>query len=241
MCTVSFFPLNETDFILTSNRDEAPDRTPLAPEIYAIEHTKTLFPKDKNAGGTWIGASEKNRVLCILNGGFSFHKRKEKYRISRGLIVKELLVCDGLITTIEHMEFQDIEPFTLILIDWNSKLKCYELVWDGEKKHLTVLTNKPHIWSSSSLYSEQMKIERRHWFKTFNKDANLSSKSILEFHKTAGKGNLDYGVIMDRGFVKTTSITQIKKEQNQVQMQFIDLIHNSKSVKTLETLAVLNE
>ena len=46
---------------------------------------------------------------------------------------------------------------------------------------------------------------------------------MLRFHKTAGQNNLDYGVVMNRGFVKTTSITQIEKSDSLVEMQYTDL------------------
>ncbi|NNL33575.1 MAG: hypothetical protein HKO80_10250 [Flavobacteriaceae bacterium] len=241
MCTVSFFPINNGDFILTTNRDEAPNRLSLAPDFYEIKNVRTLFPKDKNAGGTWIGASEKNRVLCILNGGFSFHKRKDKYRISRGLIVKELLVCEDLNPTIDSMDFEGVEPFTLILIDWNTELICYELVWTGQKKHLTLVDNKPGIWSSSSLYNHEMKTERHKWFESFINTSELTSSTILNFHKSTGKGNDEYGFIMDRGFVKTTSITQIIKSKNKLTMYFNDFINKKEVTKILKPLSMINE
>ena len=78
MCTVTIFPTRNNDFVLTSNRDETPNRISLKPDFYNIEDTKMLYPKDKLAGGTWIGISEKNRVICLLNGGFKIHKRQQK-------------------------------------------------------------------------------------------------------------------------------------------------------------------
>ena len=77
MCTVTFLPLGNTDFILTSNRDEQRLRETLPPKIYEEDGVEMLFPKDKVAGGTWIGTSSKKRLVCVLNGGFIKHKRKE--------------------------------------------------------------------------------------------------------------------------------------------------------------------
>ena len=128
MCTVTLFPTSDNDFVLTSNRDEAPNRISLEPDFYNIENTTLLFPKDKVAGGTWIGVSEKNRVICLLNGGFKIHKRQPKYRVSRGVVTKDLLITDNIERCIENYNFDDIEPFTVVVADWNSKLKFYELV-----------------------------------------------------------------------------------------------------------------
>jgi len=241
MCTVTFVPLTENEFVLTSNRDEAPDRMTIPPEIYSINETKVLFPKDKNAGGTWIGASEKNRVLCLLNGGFEYHKRLDKYRASRGIIVRDLLVCQNFAEAVNGVDLTNIEPFTLVIVDWNDSLKCFELVWDGSDKHFKELPNEPIIWSSSTLYTEAMKEERKSWFETFKTKSVLTSETLLKFHNTAGTENENYGVVMDRGFVKTTSITQIKKLGQNVMMNFQDLNNQSTFSETLNTMQEINE
>ena len=49
MCTVSFIPLSNEDFILTSNRDESPNRKTLTPQKYEINNVQLLFPKDEVA------------------------------------------------------------------------------------------------------------------------------------------------------------------------------------------------
>ena len=64
---------------------------------------------------------------------------------------------------------------------------------------------------------------------------------LMNFHKTAGKGNEDYGVIMDRFFVKTTSITQIVKKNNTVQMTFENLQTNSKSAQSFNFPISVND
>jgi len=223
MCTVTIFPKGNDDFIITSNRDETPNRISLLPEIYTINNSKILFPKDEISDGTWIGVSDKNRMLCLLNGGFKIHERQTEYRLSRGVVVKELLVSENIVEAISSFDFHDIEPFTLVISDWNEHLKFMELVWDGSDKYFNSLPLEPRIWSSSTLYSESMKNERNKWFESFKKENILNSESLLHFHKTAGQNNLDYGVVMDRGFVKTTSITQIEKSDDLVEMRYIDL------------------
>ena len=240
MCTVTYIPLKENDFILTSNRDESPNRIPLQPEFYEIDGTRALFPKDTDAGGTWIGASDKQRVLCLLNGGFSLHERASSYRKSRGLIVRELLVSDAIEDAIRQYDFIGIEPFTLVIVDWENELKCLELVWDGEIKHLKELMDQPVIWSSSTLYSENMKAERKQWFEKFIDLKSLSAPNLLNFHCTAGKDNMDYGVVMDRGFVRTTSITQIVKQGDSLTMHFNDLKSDEQSSKILSLVQNVN-
>jgi Transport and Golgi organisation 2 len=223
MCTVTIIPKENNDFVLTSNRDEAPNRISLAPDFYTIENTTLLFPKDELSGGTWIGVSEKNRLVCVLNGGFELHKRKSSYRFSRGIVAKDFLVSDAIETIMEAYNLIDIEPFTMVIVDWNSSLKFYDLVWDGTEKHIRELPLEPKIWSSSTLYSQAMKLERKQWFDSFKDTYDLNANSLMEFHKTAGKNNDDYGVIMDRGFVKTMSITQVDKTAEAIQMHYENL------------------
>ncbi|MFH4964934.1 NRDE family protein [Gaetbulibacter sp. M235] len=222
MCTVTIIPQGKNDFVLTSNRDEAPNRVSLAPNIYTVKGTKLLFPKDVISGGTWIGVSEKSRLVCVLNGGFELHKRQSNYRLSRGVVASNFLVSEDIVTTIDSYNLDNVEPFTMVIADWNINLKFYELVWDGNIKHVSELPLEPKIWSSSTLYNSVMKQERYSWFDAFKLKQELNAESVLKFHKTAGKNNDDYGVIMDRGFVKTTSITQVEKKAD-----FIEMIHEN--------------
>ena len=234
MCTVSFFPKENGDFILTSNRDESPLRNTIPPETYSVEGVDLLFPKDEKAGGTWIGLSDKKRLICLLNGGFEVHIPKQKYRLSRGVVVTKLLASDDAISEIENFNFDDIEPFTIILVDYKEKLQLYELVWDGTTKHFSEKPSAPIIWSSSLLYSAEIKKKRDFWFSEFLKDhQNPSEAEILNFHKTAGEGNNKTNLVMDRGFVRTKSITRIKKTGNQVEMNYEDLQSHQNKIENI--------
>ncbi len=241
MCTVTIIPKGENDFVLTSNRDEAPNRIPLSPDFYTINKTKLLFPKDELSGGTWIGVSEKNRMVCMLNGAFVCHKRKPEYRLSRGVVAKDFMTTDDLETAVDSYKFQDIEPFTMVIIDWNTNLKFYELVWDGDQKHFTTLPLEPKIWSSATLYSEAMKAERLQWFNTFKVENKLNANTLLEFHKTGGNNNDDYGIVMDRDFVKTTSITQVEKNEDAIGMKYESLLNNTVASKIFYIPQTVNE
>jgi len=222
MCTVTYLPIADNQFILTSNRDETPLRKTIPPKKYVEDGVTLTYPKDEIAGGTWIGVSSKNRVVCLLNGGFVNHKRKLPYKMSRGIIVKNILIADNAIAFINEFDFTNIEPFTLILIDWDVKLVTYELVWDGVKKHFKPLAQEPKIWSSSPLYTPEMKEEREMWFTNWLENNKKDSlKNILEFHKNNSLGTKEISPKMKRKFVETVSITSIKKEEN-VEISYID-------------------
>lgn len=224
MCTVTFIPTSFTDFVLTSNRDEAPDRRTIPPQKYEVDGTTLLFPKDSVAGGTWIGVSDRDRLICLLNGGFTAHIREESYRMSRGVIVTELMQAPDFLGAVERFNFSGIEPFTIIVVDWGKDLQLHEIVWDGINYHLSEKPIAPQIWSSSLLYSEAVKAAREQWFSSFIfENTRPKPADIITFHTHAGNGNLQTNLIMDRGFVKTTSITQITKDRGSVTMRYEDL------------------
>lgn len=230
MCTVTFLPLSNTDFMLTSNRDEQRLRETLPPNIYEEDGVEMLFPKDKVAGGTWIGASSKKRLVCILNGGFQKHKRKDNYSKSRGLIAKELLKENSLQPYLENLDLLGVEPFTMIIADWNNhELNLVEVVWDEKQKHITKHKNEPKIWSSSTLYTDEIKELRNYWFQQWQTENKFTSEAILQFHH-GETGDKEQAVLMKRSYVETVSITSIKKVKNTIEMYYEDLVYSEKSL-----------
>ncbi len=229
MCTVTFLPLSNTDFILTSNRDEQRLRETLQPKIYEENGVEMLFPKDKVAGGTWIGVSSKKRMVCVLNGGFIKHIRKANYSKSRGLIAKELLKGNALMPFIKNLDLLGVEPFTMIVVDWNTDtLNLVELVWDETQKHIKQYKNEPKIWSSSTLYTDEIKELRNNWFQKWLSENEFTSEAILKFHHSE-KGDKKQAILMKRNYVETVSITSVKKMDNTIEMFYEDVVHSTKT------------
>ena len=225
MCTVTYLPLENDGFILTSNRDESPMRKTIPPKKYLENGVELAYPKDQLAGGTWIGASTRNRLVCLLNGAFKKHERNSYYKMSRGLVVKNILTVTDAVAYIKEFDFNDIEPFTIILVEWNDSLHTYELVWDGFVKHFKKLQQEPKIWSSSPLYDPQMKKERKGWFDEWLvKNNKYNQNKILEFHQNTDKGEREITIKMKRLFVETVSVTSVKKEKNFLEIQYFDIL-----------------
>ena len=236
MCTVSLIPTQENNFILTSNRDEAVNRKTLLPEFYHVDNTRMLFPKDAVAGGTWIWLSDKNTMICLLNGAFEIHERRTSYRQSRGVVVKDLLAADDLKKAILTYSYKGIEPFTIVAANWQFDLELYELVWDGNEKHFRTLEKETHIWSSSTLYTNEMKKTRRKWFNAFEEENALTSETVLDFHKNAGVGNKNIDLQIDRGSLKTRSITQIVKSDEELTMRYENLQNKEINIVAFEAI-----
>lgn len=234
MCTVSYIPLAGDDFILTSNRDETPLRKTIPPETYTENGLQITYPKDKLAGGTWVGVSSYQRVICLLNGAFEKHKREKSYRLSRGVVVKNLLTCDDVMKEIESFDYSGIEPFTLISIDWKKDRIAHEFIWDGKTKHVRELDTEPQIWSSSPLYDADMKKERHSWFEEFTEtNQPLSQESLLKFHQSERQEDRKNSIRMKRLFVETVSTTSISKKGKEIDLRYFDYLNeaNTKQMK----------
>jgi len=227
MCTVSFIYRGNTDFMLISNRDEAVNRKTIPPKRYEENEVALVYPKDEVAGGTWIGTSSKNRLLCLLNGAFVKHGRKSSYKKSRGVIVKELLEVDDVFTEIQQYDFDEVEPFTLLIVDWNSELKLIELIWDGVKAQISDLPLESKIWSSSTLYSSEMKSFRKQWFQEYLSQNGSSSAELLYFHEYYGVGDPMLDLKIDRGLLKTVSITMFEKSEEDIKVVYKDLLRDN--------------
>jgi hypothetical protein len=229
MCTVSFLPLKDRIFI-TSNRDEKVWRLPAhAPAIYEMKTCDMAFPKDGDAGGTWITVCSNGNAGVLLNGAFEKHERKESYRKSRGLVFLDLMDNQRPLHAFINQSLKGIEPFTLIL--WQ-KGNLYECRWDEwEKRFVRALKNyRPHIWSSATLYDEAVRNKREQWFlKWLNDHPAPTRREILRFHHFAGDGNRDNDLMMNRnGTVFTLSITSIEINEDGGSLSYTD-------VKTHET------
>ncbi|WKK65561.1 NRDE family protein [Lutimonas zeaxanthinifaciens] len=221
MCTVTFLPLSETDFVLTSSRDVGFKREHAEFPATVVKNDVSLhFPRDGKAGGTWIGTSRDNRLICLLNGAFENHVRNEPYRMSRGHIVLDLLIAEDFEKSCGEINLDNIEPFTLVVVQWKKRNQLFEFVWDGLKRHLKEFQWKESIWSSSTLYNENMKTMRKDWFKEWLIHNEPSPSGILKFHRTAGNGKPESDVFMKRKNVGTVSLTQVVTTKGKTLMNY---------------------
>lgn len=234
MCTVTFIPANDKYFI-SSNRDEKYNRMKaIAPAVYEINNKKLIFPKDANAGGSWIALHENGNAAVLLNGAFKKHIPMPPYRKSRGEILLNIIADKRPVSYFHQSDLSRIEPFTLVLCDKNN---LYECRWDGEKKHYQKLKkHRPYIWSSVTLYEKSVVKKRERWFAAFlNRNPHPTQKDILEFHQFTGDGDHYNDLLMDReGAFSTVSITSMLLTADRGSMKYLDLKDNSLREKKIE-------
>lgn len=179
MCTVTYIPTPNGAF-LTSNRDEHVDRAPAEPPVRRYSGSALTYPKDAQAGGTWIALKGRSDAAVLLNGGFTNHERKATYRRSRGLIMLEIIESRSPVDYFETMSLEAIEPFTLILLTNGRLLRC---TWDGSEKHRSELdAQKPHIWASATLYNQEAQQVRAWRLQQWYGQTAINANSIFDFH-----------------------------------------------------------
>lgn len=230
MCTVTYIPQPEGNFILTSNRDENAARSPQNITCSNESGVDMIFPRDTAAGGTWIAAAEDSRVVCLLNGAFEKHRHTPPYRRSRGLMVLDFFTFSGAEDFVKCYDFQGIEPFTFIMAEEN---RLYDLRWDENQTHLSKLDpEEKYLWSSATLYPDGVSQLRQEWFRTWQENRNdFGLEAIQHFHRTGGEGDTWNGFIMNRqDRVQTVSITNVVKKPERIELIYHDLLR--KTVKS---------
>ncbi len=236
MCTVSFVASNNK-FIITSNRDEKVIRPAIEPKSYILNNKNITFPKDPKAGGTWFAVSENGTVLVLLNGGSDKHEVKQHYKRSRGLIVLDLISSNQTVLEFwKTINLDQIEPFTLVLF-LNNEL--YQLRWNEiDKECIKLDESKSYIWSSSTLYSREIREKRSNWFDTFlQTKPNISPSEMYNFHRYTEIENQENGLIINRNDVmQTLSITQSVIEDTNFILKYCDLQTKEEFTKSFSTI-----
>jgi len=234
VCTVSFIPSNGK-FFITSNRDERLSRkTAISPGMVDYNGQKLFFPKDTDAGGSWIVMKENGDAAVLLNGAFINHTAEPPYRLSRGIILLDIISTNKPSVTFAKINLQDIEPFTLILLENKS---LYEFRWDGSEKFYKQLNiNMSYIWSSATLYDGFVIKKREQWFASFlNDHPTPTQRDILNFHRFTGDGDKQNSLLMTRdGMYTTVSITSILLTKDRGCIEYLDISGNTSSEIKIE-------
>ncbi|RZK10488.1 MAG: class I SAM-dependent methyltransferase [Flavobacterium sp.] len=110
--------------------------------------------------------------------------------------------------------------------------KLISYVWDGETKHKEVKYHTlPHIWSSATLYPKEIRLQREKWFNEWLKSSkNFLQSDVIDFHKNAGKDDIENGLVMQRASnLATVSITSVEINVAAINMRHENLISDELS------------
>lgn len=226
MCVLTYIPIKSGGYLFTSNRDESVLReAALPPRKYELEGRYVFFPKDPVGGGTWIAGCDRF-TLCLLNGGIEKHLPSPPYRQSRGRIILDFYQFQNIDSFYKNYQFEGIEPFTLIIIDRENSFIINELRWTGSQISIKQIdAQKPHIWSSVTLYTSHIIQEREQWFLDFlEKNPNCTEEDVLNFHHFGGNGDVRNNIKMNReNKLKTLSVTQFSISNENFLVRYQDL------------------
>ena len=232
MCLVSFIPI-EKGFILSSNRDESPLRDAVDIHQFSINEEQVYYPLDTK-GGSWIMVSNRQRLVCILNGAYENHERRLPYKMSRGQVAKDFFSYSSAVDFFENFDFWNIEPFTMVIYD-NGYL--YDFRWDGSIKHVTELDlHERHVWSSCTLYPYEVVGERQELLMNkLDEIINIhADERLMRAHTYKDDDNLFNGLYMNRSeIVKTISHTQITMTSSGTSMDYYNLLANTVTTKRI--------
>lgn len=227
MCTITFLPQPEGRAILTQNRDESPLRARAE-----FPHTETfgdkllLYPRDPQGQGSWIATNSQDKLICLMNGAYEAHESLPPYRKSRGLIVLEALKAESLQAYLKEESLEGIEPFTLLAFTHTEAgWQIEELKWDGSQVRIDQLPgDEPHIWSAPKLYTAEQRQLRKQWFAQWlQENPQPDEAAALRFHHTAGDGNPEHDLLLDRSYVQTLSTTQAELNPQGIRLRYFDL------------------
>lgn len=238
MCTATYFPLSHGGFVLTHSRDEKTVRSAAhRPQTYVRNGQNILFPKDPQGGGTWIATTAQTTV-CLLNGAFTPHIPMPPYKHSRGLVPLHVFDYDSITDFLHHYDPSGLEPFTLLLAQMS---RLVELRWNGRRLSIQDKDpDRPHIWSSATLYSTDVIEKREGWFRDWRyQNPQPTVGDIRGFHQSAGDGDVENALRMNRrtafgnNALMTLSLTSVVHHDETVDFIYEDFTQHTFSQQTI--------
>ncbi len=238
MCTATYLPLRSSRFILTHSRDEKAIR-PAArpPKAFRIGDQDVTFPQDPQGHGTWI-ASNGQTTACLLNGAFTPHLPKPPYdsgqpRHSRGLVIPHFFNHASMDAFSTEYDFCGIEPFTLLILEAG---RVVELRWNGKRLFTHEKDpDRPHIWSSVTLYTRDVIEKREGWFRDWVRQNPIPSVAdVRHFHQHAGDGDPQNSLRMNRqNTLLTLSLSSLVQHDDEAEFIYEDFTQPLFSQQTI--------
>jgi uncharacterized protein with NRDE domain len=239
MCTVTYIKYND-QYFFTSNRDENINRqSAFYPQKYVNENFNLYYPEDPVGRGTWFCVRNNGAICILLNGAQKNHVSNGPYLKSRGIVLLELIKNQNILLGWEEVNLEKTEPFTVIAFS-NGTLS--QLRWNGtEKESIELNAEEAYIWSSATLYSDDIMAQRKIWFEAFLKDNDftIDGNKILAFHTDTQKENTENGLQIRRiNNILTKNITQCVLRKNDFTITHLDLLTGKKTIIEDEVVVV---
>lgn len=218
MCTLTA-RFRADGFELTMNRDELLERGEAGLQQLGEGAAATLFPRDSQAGGTWVGVNAQGVVLCLLNR-YDGHYRADCP--SRGELIPA-----GLTQGTEHSVLQWLNeldpspynPFSLVLI---SSRGVRRLLWDGENAQRDEPASNPWFFmTSSGERFEQVEATRRQQFDRWHDEGQPLLGPFPAAHLHCDPDDPGSSILVERSYAHSKSVVNIDVRRQQVKLHYL--------------------
>jgi hypothetical protein len=214
MCTVTVVP-HEQGVRLLCNRDEQRTRLPgIPPQIRGLSGQRALCPIDPQRGGTWVGTNDAGLIVALLNLQPIVPAAPGAAKLSRGLVVLELLRCTSVRQAVETAVGLDsglFEPFRVVIVGAGS-LALATSIGTGAILCTQRLLAAPVLFTSSSLGDAAVLPPRQQLFEhmVLQGGARQWLDGQARFHAHQWPLRPEISVRMERSDALTVSRTQIE-------------------------------
>lgn len=223
MCTLSWLP-EPGDLRLFFNRDERLTRAPERPPAVERDRgVRFITPADGNFGGTWIGVNEAGVIACLLNRYHEAPVDPPGDPISRGLLLRSLLVeptVAALAAAVEGRPLERFQPFTIATAEPDAALVLLD--WNGRQ-----LTRSTHgapglVRTSSGHDQAEAERQRSAVLAARTRSRPLSAALLRAFHRSHLPERGPWSVCMHRSDAATQSFTEIRVTPRHVTLRYAD-------------------
>jgi hypothetical protein len=218
MCTLAWLR-RDGGFTLWHSRDERRSRgVAIPPVVGHANGVGWIAPRDSDSGGTWVGVNTHGVVVGIANLFVGSSPVPPARKVSRGLLVQELLESPTTVQVERRVRAFDLdafESFTLVVLE--SGLDPIILRWD--RSELTRISPLGSILLVTSAGGSRAIEDQRTRLFEAGEDAGLSADRIEELYRAPPQSELA-SVCVHRPEVSTVSLTRIEVFPHQVSLTY---------------------
>ena len=217
MCTIAWLP-RTGGFTLWHSRDERRSRGAGVPPL--VEHGNGvgwISPRDSDSGGTWVGVNSFGVSVGIANLFIDGRPVPPGRKISRGLLVEQLLDSPSILQVERRVRAFDLapfEPFTLVALE--AERDPFILKWDRSTSS-AIAPLGPYLLVTSAGGSRAIEEQRIQLFAPGER--SLTADAIEQLYREAPGSELA-SVCVHRPDVMTVSLTRIEVGTRQVSLTY---------------------
>ena len=222
MCTLSWLP-RPAGYTIYFNRDERLSREPgLPPEVHADGTTPYIAPIDGDFGGTWIGVNRHGVTSCLLNRYDDTPYDPGPARVSRGLLLTELLELASPAAVAERLDGSDLSryaPFTIGVAARDSPLTLFD--WNGQAiARSGAQAAGPVRTSSGRDQAEAERMRALTWESMRAVESEVTDALLLRLHRSHAPVQGPFSVCMHREEAATRSLTVVTVDRRVARLDY---------------------